>query len=180
MQSVKRITQNKIDQAVDVALSDYRDGVNSIQEFRDGKLSLPHLPNQTFKVRVFTNALSELVRIIQEVNEHFGVLELVQGNGYESRLTKRDGGYTDGTLYFKKSESMVKEDLKLVAKIAEASLRDEIASYNLNLLASDEAELKAIELEEVKEQQKLRQTALDRVTRAERKKELQKKLVMTT
>jgi len=177
MTSPRRITQQQIDQAISIALSEYRDGINTIQEFIGGKLSLPLLPNPVFKVRIFSNTLSELVHSIQEVSDNFGKLDLLQdASGYESTLNKLSGGWNDGTLYFSKSQSMIESDMKLVSEAAESNLRDEINAHNANLIASDENELKAIELEEVKEQQKLRQVQLDKIARTERKKALQEKL----
>lgn len=177
MTSPRRLTQNQINDAVNIALSEYRDNINPVQEFKDGKLTLPLLPCTIFKVRIFTNTLSNLIHTIQEVSNNYGTLELLQdASGYESTLTKLSGGWNDGTLYFKKSQKMIEADLKLVAEIAENNLRDEINTHNANLIASEERELRDIEKAEMLEVQQLRQAEQDRITRAARKKELQSKL----
>lgn len=176
MTSPQRVTSQKIDQAINIALSDYRNVTNAVQSFNGGKLTQPLLPTPIFKLGIATSTLSDLVNLIQSVSNCYGVLDVVQGvNGFDSMLTKPDS-YSNGTIYFHKNQVMIESDLKLVAEIAESNLREEIAAFNANLIASDEAELKAIEMEELKEVQALRQAEIDKANRDKRKTELKSKL----
>lgn len=178
MQTAKRITTNKINEVVNQALSEYNDGINDIQLFRDGELSQPNNPNKIFKIQMLTSSISELVHGFQTVSNAFGHLEIIdyQKDSYSSTVVDCVGGKKNSTIYFKKSADMISEDMKLVAKIAEDNLRESVAAFNANLLASEEAELRAIEKEELMEVQKIRQVELDRIARNKRKLELRAKL----
>ena len=178
MQTAKRITTNKINEVVSQALSDYNDGINNIQLFRDGELTQPNNPNKIFKIQMLTSSISELVHGFQEVSNKYGHLEIIdfQKDGYSSTIIDCVGGKKNSTIYFKKSPEMVKEDMQLIAKLAEKNLREEIAAFNASLIASEEAELRAIEKAELQEAQQLRQVELDKIARAKRKAELKSKL----
>jgi len=177
--SPQRVTQQKIEQSINIALSDYRNITNAVQSFNSGKLTQPLLPTPIFKLGIATSTLSDLVNLIQSVSNCYGVLDVVpQGvNGFDSMLIKPDS-YSNGTIYFHKSQAMIEQDLKLVAEIAENNLREEVAAFNANLLASEEAELRNIEKQELQEAQQLRQQEQEKLARKERKKELQAKLAV--
>ena len=173
----QRVTSNKINNAIDIALSDYRGCFNEVQSFRGGKLTQPLLPTPIFKLGIATSTLSDLINLIQSVSNQYGVLDVVpQGfNGFDSMLTKPDS-HSNGTIYFHKTQAMIEKDLKLVSEIAESNLRDEIAAFNANLIASEEQELRDIEKAEMLEVRQLRQAEQEKLARAERKAELVAKL----
>lgn len=179
--TVKRVTQQKIDQAINDAVKLYKSGVNSLQAFKVGELSLPHLPTPIFKLELCTNMVSELIEGIQEVSLTFGKLEVVQfGTGYESTLTRQPTGFTTGTIYFKKSDLMIEEDIKIVSKQAEESLRAEVEAHNKALVQSEIDELREIEEQEQQEllaQQQAEQVKLDR---EKRKAELKSRLALAS
>ncbi len=178
MQTAKRITTNKVNEVVNQALSEYNDGINDIQLFRDGELSQPNNPNKIFKIQMLTSSISELVHGFQTVSNAFGHLEIIdyQKDSYSSTVVDCVGGKKNSTIYFKKSADMISEDMKLVAKIAETNLREEVAAFNANLIASEENELREIEKAEMLEVQQLRQQEQNKLNRSKRKKELQEKL----